>query len=488
MKMNYVIIITLLLQISNSFSQEIYWESKIQPDTVDYGFGKLLLKSEDGNLYMCSQISDGIGFVYPYLLKFSPDGNILLKKSFRADSHPQYPYYLDFYDNKSIKLTSIFIKYWHDTYYLGAFPRFTVFNSNGLTTSNIIDTSSTQSLQYYNKGVLVKDDNFLYHIIEETGDSLMFKKYNNDGYFIEEFTLGFNFSSYGLYIDKAIKTADNGFLLVGALQNEEYRELSLFLIKLNQEYKIEWERRLEKSSYFDDKKVSFTIDDIKETDKLDIVIAGKYFDSKNSPTVDKPIYLRKLNPKGDFLWEKTYGKNSKDAITKLIIYNNDNYFLIGSKYISQEEKVKSEFYILNVDKNGNLILDKSWSPDSGHGFLYDCVFENDSVIYVTGSSNAKLYIAKLNIHRTTSIQDAYNIRLTFIHPNPATSQITLSLVDNLISEPEIHIIDYLGGSQKVEYQINSSEITINTSTLSPGVYFLRIRSREMVEVRKFVVL
>jgi photosystem II stability/assembly factor-like uncharacterized protein len=75
-----------------------------------------------------------------------------------------------------------------------------------------------------------------------------------------------------------------------------------------------------------------------------------------------------------------------------------------------------------------------------------------------------------------------------IHPNPATSKITLSLGEEFISEPEIEIIDYLGNAYKLEYEINGSEITINTSLLSPGVYFLRVRSGEKVEVRKFVVL
>jgi hypothetical protein len=75
-----------------------------------------------------------------------------------------------------------------------------------------------------------------------------------------------------------------------------------------------------------------------------------------------------------------------------------------------------------------------------------------------------------------------------LHPNPATSQITLSLGEEFILAPEIDIIDYLGKKQTIDYQINSTEITINTSPLSPGVYFLRVRSGEKVEVRKYVVI
>jgi photosystem II stability/assembly factor-like uncharacterized protein len=83
-------------------------------------------------------------------------------------------------------------------------------------------------------------------------------------------------------------------------------------------------------------------------------------------------------------------------------------------------------------------------------------------------------------------EDDYS--LANLHPNPATSQITLSIGEGFISKPEIDIIDFLGNAIKPQYEINGSEITINTSSLSPGVYFLRIRSGEKVEVRKFVVV
>jgi photosystem II stability/assembly factor-like uncharacterized protein len=73
-----------------------------------------------------------------------------------------------------------------------------------------------------------------------------------------------------------------------------------------------------------------------------------------------------------------------------------------------------------------------------------------------------------------------------LHPNPATSQITLSLGEDFISALEIDIIDYLGNV--IRWTPSDKTITINTSSLSPGVYFLRVRSGERVEVRKFVVV
>ena len=101
--------------------------------------------------------------------------------------------------------------------------------------------------------------------------------------------------------------------------------------------------------------------------------------------------------------------------------------------------------------------------------------------------NATHSMFLLDISNTTYIEERSN-KIVNLFPNPASTQITLSLGKEFVSEPEIDIIDYLGKMQKVEYQINSSEITINTSSLSPGVYFLRIRSGAKVETRKFVVI
>jgi photosystem II stability/assembly factor-like uncharacterized protein len=85
-----------------------------------------------------------------------------------------------------------------------------------------------------------------------------------------------------------------------------------------------------------------------------------------------------------------------------------------------------------------------------------------------------------------------NINDYDIFPNPATSQITLSLSEEFISEPEIDIIDYLGNVIRWtpfgRWSPSEKSITINTSSLSPGVYFLRVRSGEKVEVRKYVVI
>jgi len=115
-------------------------------------------------------------------------------------------------------------------------------------------------------------------------------------------------------------------------------------------------------------------------------------------------------------------------------------------------------------------------------------FPNKDIAFIQNSNNTYRSIAESG--STIYFQDHSNNSDVF--PNPATSQITLFLGEEFISAPEIDIIDYLGNVKRwtpsSRWSPSEKTITINTSSLSPGVYFLRIRSGERVEVRKFVVL
>ena len=88
----------------------------------------------------------------------------------------------------------------------------------------------------------------------------------------------------------------------------------------------------------------------------------------------------------------------------------------------------------------------------------------------------------------TSVDSRFYEFTTIIHPNPATDHITITLDEAYTATPKIDLIDMLGFSIKAEHNISDREITINTSLLNPGVYFLRIRTGGKVETRKFVVV
>ena len=123
-------------------------------------------------------------------------------------------------------------------------------------------------------------------------------------------------------------------------------------------------------------------------------------------------------------------------------------------------------------------------------YLYGCFqfleFIKPYVLIGATYYNERIYI--WDDRPTSVINDNYSYKKYNLHPNPATDQITITLADVYTSTPEIDIIDMLGFSIKAEHNISEREITINTSLLDPGVYFLRIRSGGEAETRKFVVV
>ena len=70
-----------------------------------------------------------------------------------------------------------------------------------------------------------------------------------------------------------------------------------------------------------------------------------------------------------------------------------------------------------------------------------------------------------------------------VFPNPTSSNITI------VSEKDFHtieIVDILGRTVIRQSDIGQSEIAINVSHLSPGMYFVRIMTENSIEVQKFV--
>ncbi len=149
--------------------------------------------------------------------------------------------------------------------------------------------------------------------------------------------------------------------------------------------------------------------------------------------------------------------------------------------------IGSKGYVFQTTDGGESWFENSIDSYSSNVSIY---YPNPSLVYVGDRTG----IFRLINDNISSVEDhnSLNTNSITLHPNPATSEITLSLGEEFISAPEIDIIDYLGNvkrwSPSARWTPSEKSITINTSSLSPGVYFLRVRSGEKVEVRKFVVI
>lgn len=108
--------------------------------------------------------------------------------------------------------------------------------------------------------------------------------------------------------------------------------------------------------------------------------------TKNAGGVD--FWLVKLGPKGDLLWEKTFGGTGNEQI-RGIWETADGYILVGPTDSKNgditENKGKTDIFIVKVDKDGRMLWKKTFGgPEIDDA--YDITATTDGNIMVVGTS------------------------------------------------------------------------------------------------------
>ena len=128
---------------------------------------------------------------------------------------------------------------------------------------------------------------------------------------------------------------------------------------------------------------------------------------------------------------------------------------------------------VKYEHTGNSETDDSFIftvTDGAGGFVGPSVF-NVSI----GDNNPTLGIESLNI-------DAFSI-----FPNPTTNELWISS-NEPSADRTIRVVDSKGRILSIMDWNQTSQLKINTSDLSNGVYYLRIQEDNRVGTKKFVVL
>lgn len=112
-------------------------------------------------------------------------------------------------------------------------------------------------------------------------------------------------------------------------------------------------------------------------------------------------------------------------------------------------------------------------------------------------------ISEVGDLRTLTINSSYNEQAIYsniglstmdvpnfdfsLYPNPSTDFVVLQINGNLAGETVVEFYNELGILYKTEI-LKTSETTLNTSNLSSGVYFLKIKNDTSVATKKFIKL
>ncbi|WP_229796796.1 hypothetical protein [Algibacter mikhailovii] len=190
-----------------------------------------------------------------------------------------------------------------------------------------------------------------------------------------------------------IQTNDNGYLLIGASDSDDVDvnnnkgSYDFWVVKISSFGTLLWEK-------------SFGGSQIDEAHAICKTNDGNYFivgDTRsndfdvtnNNGSAD--LWLIKISPDGDLIWEQNYGGSSFD-VGRSISRTEDNGFIISGSSRSldgdlEENKGQNDAWLLKIDSEGRLLWQKTIGG-SNIDFAYDAIeLKNKSIISIGESSS-----------------------------------------------------------------------------------------------------
>lgn len=160
------------------------------------------------------------------------------------------------------------------------------------------------------------------------------------------------------------------------------------------------------------------------------------------------MYISELDNFGNFVWAEAIGGTEGEAASSIAFDNSNNLYITG------------------------------WF---GSIYLY---FGSQTLINASGNSNLwNMFVAKMDF--VTRAEEVNKNESIFIFPNPASNFITLKLKDP--SSIGLSLTDLTGKLIYSDFANNIDQFRINLMNYANGIYFLNIKTDEVVETKKIII-
>ncbi len=145
-------------------------------------------------------------------------------------------------------------------------------------------------------------------------------------------------------------TSDGGFILTGFTQDLPAEPAQAFIVKTDSLGNLQWQNDYGISNGHDQG------NEIIQTEDGGYLVMG-WTSIQNS---NRDVWLFKIDSLGNMLWDKKYGSWFFEEC-KDILEVEDGYVLVGYQYQSPILDEGSRGYILKIDKEGNLLWEKTYT-------------------------------------------------------------------------------------------------------------------------------
>ncbi|MCI3936854.1 T9SS type A sorting domain-containing protein [Chryseobacterium aahli] len=296
-------------------------------------------------------------------------------------------------------------------------------------------------------------------------------------------------------VEKMIPTLDGGALLGmysrstagGSKKTENFGEGDYWIIKLNKDGKVEWEKNYGGKGDDHLRTLAMTTSGF--------IVGGE---SRSERSGNKSvgieegtdIWLISLNDRGEELWQKSYNFKNRDVLMGMnVIQRKDEReknkdltqgILLGG-YTQAEGRIEADdetFWMLYLNQDGNEQWRKHVKGESRkkEERLSDIKLNRDGSIILAGTSAEELgkenwKIVKLGDKQLDQLIEKSDIK---IYPNPVSDYCYVEIGFDF-KEADIVLYD-MGGRQLQSLKTKNKVTKINTQNLIQGAYLVTIKT------------
>jgi len=207
------------------------------------------------------------------------------------------------------------------------------------------------------------------------------------------------------------------------------------------------------------------------------IIAGGFFSNFNGASKKD---VARLNSDGSVDNSFDAGTGQIGEEVNVIKLTNNEKLVIGGEFSSFNGVSMNNLVVLNNDGS----IDSSFDPGNGpNDVIYSISIQNDDKILIGGdftsyNGTARTGITRLNGEATSNISLLDNVEQIHLQPNP-----TNGIMKVTVKEPTSAFITASNGAILSTLELKG-ETTIDISTFTPGVYFIRTAEGQTVKFVK----
>ncbi len=152
------------------------------------------------------------------------------------------------------------------------------------------------------------------------------------------------------YVNDIIKTKDGNYILAGMSNSKNINgEDDFYFLKIDKWGNILWE-----IFFFGER--DDNAQSVIETSDGGLLLLGESYSYATG--ISKDLFAIKYDAKGNLAWAKNFGGIDMDGGRQVIEDSDGNYIFVG--WTRSFGQGNSDFYVLKLDPNGNLIWSKTW--------------------------------------------------------------------------------------------------------------------------------